>query len=299
MEYQRYLDETYTYNRIGIEEEWAKAIQEPEIAFSVLKDKMTPNQDKVDTVLNYLKQNSIVTLIVGIRGAGKTALSFFIAEELHKEGKKIAIVQSTIENLPDYFIEVMTPQEAPTGSFIIYDEASITLNARRAMAKSNVDTSQFLAISRHQDKTICFISQHSGLTDVNILRFADMFLFKTPSFFEIYDKGLMGGKGSSMLMKYVSKMSPTRPEQTLFTDFSQWFLMETPLPSFWSQSISKTYGKLNDIEAVDFIVQQHNKGLSIKEIQKQLIPRGIEWDTLEVKNAIQSPKKMKDNIKEI
>ncbi len=159
-------------------------------------------------------------------------------------------------------------------------------SARRSMSKANVDVTSFMAVSRHKGVSILFISQHSSLTENNIWRLSNCLIFKELSWEETAGKS---GERVSPIIEYVRLMMPARPSQTLFCDGESWYTIETPLPSFWSEEISKSYKQLTWTEAVDMSVKLRKKGLVNKDILNQLKVRGVVVDNEELNGWLTDP----------
>lgn len=278
-ELQSWMDDNANYTDHPLL--WLKFLEDPVLAMALIESSSLSNNEKVSYLIEQLSVGSKIALIVGIRGAGKTALAFFLIEEIHKiyPEKKICIIEGNYPYIPDYIEQVTTIFEAPEGSLVIFDEASITLNARDAMTKISKDISGLLAISRHQGLSIIFISQHSQMVDINLLRLADLFIFKRLSWEELYGKG---EKTTDVFLKYVRLMSPKVNNEALFTDGEKWFKILTPLPTFWSDKVSKTYSKLDKQEAIAMAKDMYNKGIDLRIIVKQLKIRGIEWSEYDI-----------------
>lgn len=279
-ELQKYLDEKV--HLTDHSDMWKMFLKNPHIAKVLTENYNMDNDKKLEVLMDKLCNESTIGVIVGIRGGGKTALGCRIAEIAHNEyNKKIYFIQTTIP-LPDYIEQVEDPFGVEEGSLIIYDESSVTLNARRSMSKNNVDVSALLAISRHRGFSILFISQHSGLVDVNLLRLADVFIFKRLSWEELNS----GEKGTSSLMQYIKLMAPTDKQDTLYTDGERWFNIKMELPTFWSDAVSRSYKKLTGEDATEMAYKLYMQSMHIKLIQQQLKIRGINWTEFEIQQKI-------------
>ena len=281
---QRYLDEKV--HMPDHERLWAEFLENPFLGKSLIENYSASNDSKVDAVLQEMNKAGRIFLTVGMMGAGKTALNFTIAEMLHNRfGKNVAMIQTDMK-LPDWVQQVDNPYELEEGTFVIYDEAAITLAAREFMSKHAKDMTSLMAISRHRNLTFSFITQHTTLQDANVTKLASGFLFKQLTWEEMYGKG----KRTDPLMKFVRLMQPSSAEETLFTDGSRWLLFKTGLPSFWSDATSRTYKKISIEEAVTYIRNKLDKGMTEKEIAKQLKVRGIVLPEEDIELAYGRPK---------
>ncbi len=122
---QRYLDDKVHHQ--DHVERWVYFLEyRPHIGKVLAEDYDWTNAEKVNILLNQFFKSSVISPLTGKRGSGKTAFACWLAEEAHKRGIPVCFVQTTIP-LPDWIIQVETPQEVPNNCIVIYDEASITL----------------------------------------------------------------------------------------------------------------------------------------------------------------------------
>jgi len=290
-EVQRYLDENIHLSDHPLL--WKEFLKDPMLGKAVVESYTTPNEAKISWFLEEIVQGSKIVPITGVRGSGKTAFAFWVAEEVHSRypWKPICMIESSIVGLPRWIRIVHSIFQAPEGSLVLFDEASITFAAREAMSRMSRDLSALLAISRHQGLTTLFISQHEALLDINILRLADLFVFKRLSWDELYGRG---ERTSDLLLKYVRLMQPREQKHALVTNGETFYLLEFPLPSFWSDSISKSFKKLSKEEAIELAKRLYEAGVSLRIISKQLKIRGINWSEQDVRYFIgASPRKRK------
>jgi len=238
---------------------------------------------------NFLLANGIVT-----HNSGKTALVYWIAEEVHKRypGKPICYFGGYGINLPDFIIPIMKTSEAPAGSLVIIDEAALIFSSRRSMSRENVEEIKQMAVSRHKDRSVIYLSQITSLVDINIIRFADMFLLKKVS---IGDFGVDNPKRKEIVSSfkdYVNFLQPIKIQETLYLDDSyNAFIFENSLPSFWSENLSKPYRKMSLVESVDFIADCANRGMRWKRISDDLKTRDVNLTPTECKAVAAAPVK--------
>lgn len=248
----------------------------PNIAKAIVENDKLNRQKKIDHLLNLFTSKSNIAVIIGIRGSGKTAFMVWLSEELRELGMRVEWLESLMpEDFP--FPQIQSFGDAGENTIIFCDEASLTYNARRAMARESVQMSQRLATLRHRGNSIVFCSQHSALLDVNITRMADILIFKKLSFEEMQEST----SENKYLLQYIKHMQPLLPKEILFTDGEIWNLFSFPLPSYWSEMISKPYRKLSYEEGVDEAMKLLTGGMSEKTVlSKMQIKMG--WDELPV-----------------
>lgn len=261
-----------------------KMLETPVLGKAIIDNEEMTNIEKIDMMIKAHAERSVITPLLGRRGAGKTVQGTYILEEVHERyPNKNVVMLVTAAEIPDYIIQIVNPRNCPNNSVFFFDEASLTVNARTAMSSANIDISKMLAILRHRGISIIFASQHPALMDLNILRLCDCMLFKKPSWEELVSGDDKNKRMFSSLTEVVKLLMPREPNETLFTDGEKWVKMTTPLPSFWSEKLSKSYGEMTVGEMHKFIVQRIEARDSIKKITAKLGVRGINIDEATVK----------------
>lgn len=287
-EVQRFLD--YRIHPSDHKFMWEKFKINPHLG-KVLTENFTKRDNlKIDEILNLLSKESVIGLLVGARGSGKTALMCWMLEQLHRRGVTVHYVQTTIP-LPAYVKLLEDPMDAEQRSVVFFDEAAIRMSARESMSKYSKDMSNLLYVSRHRDCSIIFASQHSMTVDVNIIRMMDVIFYKRLT---LEESMMRSDRTASLLFEYLQIMMPKSVEETLYTDGEKFYVFKNPLPSFWSDVVSKTYVKLRESEAVDMLVKLWEGGMAdLRMLEREMRLRGIDWNTSEIKAILSAPKKMK------
>ncbi len=197
-------------------------------------EEKTINGD-LDSFRNALKEKSLIGVIIGRRGSGKTALAMRISEYL-KNNKKIYAMG--IKNTPRWIKSVNDIEKVKPNSLLIIDEGAILLGSRNSMKELNKKISELMAISRHKDLSLIIITQNSAMLEVNTLRLADYLLIKKPSL-------LQSSMERPQIRKIIEKADKEIPNKEFYKYcyiISDYFegLVKTSLPSFWSKDISKS-----------------------------------------------------------
>ncbi|MFH1500509.1 MAG: Hint domain-containing protein [archaeon] len=125
---------------------------EKQIDFSVAKH----IDGNYDDFKNRLKKDSLIVLITGKRGSGKTALGFKFLELV--SGKRKAYYLGKAK-LPRFIKKVDDIKEVRNDSVVLVDEAAITYSARSSMKKSNKILSELMTIARHKGLSLIIITQ--------------------------------------------------------------------------------------------------------------------------------------------
>ncbi len=190
---------------------------------------------------NRLHTNSMILLIAGRRGSGKSALGFRLLENIHAATKRQCFAlgpQQTV--LPSWISAVSTLQEAANGSAILVDEAAISFSSRESLQKTNKQLSGLLAVARHKDISLIFVTQNTGMIDKNVLALCDALLLKEGSLLqERFERPAL--KEVYTLATAALSQIPEESRESHFYVLEGAYegLCSAYLPSFWSDAISK------------------------------------------------------------
>jgi len=188
-----------------------------------------------------LKGKSTIGIILGARGTGKSALGLKVLENVHAEtNRPVAAMGFRPELLPSWIDIVEDIENIQNGSFILVDESGITFSSRKAMSSANNLLTDLILVARHKDLSILFISQNSSNIEINIIRQAD-YLFLKPS--SLLQSEFERKKIKSMYDAVKDKFDTYQDDRGIFYIFSHNFegFASNPLPSFWSDSVSKSF----------------------------------------------------------
>lgn len=226
----------------------------PEIKKKIVK-KPSPEDYVPFKIIDSLKGNfknfesfvarnpSTIGIILGARGTGKSAIGMKMLENLHILSKKNFYAMGfKQEDLPDWIEVVEDVKDIKTNSFVLIDEGGILFSSRKSFSDANKLLSELLLIARHNDLSILFISQNSANLEINAIRQADYLLLKPSSLLQrdferkkikdIYDEA------SDKFQKYKNVKGLTYVYSEQFRGF-----VSNPLPTFWSQKVSKSFRK--------------------------------------------------------
>jgi hypothetical protein len=129
-----------------------------------------------------LLRKSLILLVVGKRGSGKTALGMTFLEFFHEKTKKKTYVLGYDDvKLPSWVKKAEEIDKVPVNSCVLIDEGALAFSARDSMKDANKTVGRIMAIARHKNLTLIFVSQNSAMIDVNVLRLVDTILLKEPS----------------------------------------------------------------------------------------------------------------------
>jgi archaellum biogenesis ATPase FlaH len=214
----------------------AKSKKELVQPFSIIKTEEGSYDDFYDKILRY----SLIMLITGKRGSGKTSLGMSLLEVFNSIDKKCYAVGFGKAKVPRWLHKADSLENVPNNSAVLVDEGAIVYSARDSMKNANKMLGKLMAIARHKNLSLILIAQNSAMLDVNILRLSDILLLKEPSLLQTEFE-------RKALQKLYSKIKPLFKEQDrrerCFYVWSDEFqgLLAHDLPVFWNSSISKAF----------------------------------------------------------
>ena len=192
--------------------------------------------------MKQFRDHSLIMLIIGRRGAGKTALGMKLVETAAILDKNIFVIGFNNSKIPYWVQNVNDISEIPNNSLVLIDEAGISFSSRSSMKQSNKDLAELLAIARHKSLSLIFITQNSAMLDLNVLRLCDILLFKEPSLLQTrFERKAL----QDMFTKVGTSFSDIKNRKEHFYIISDEFegLIKAGLPEFWNDSISKSFRK--------------------------------------------------------
>jgi len=188
-----------------------------------------------------LASESLIIAIAGRRGSGKSGLGFRIMENVHAKTKRPCFVLGVKQSaLPSWITEINDLKDVKNKGIVLIDEGAIAFGSRKSMSKENRSLADLLAIARHKDLTLLFITQNTGMIDKNVLNLCDTIVMKEGS--------LLQEKMERNVMKDLYKTANTHLSKIPIKDrkahcyvFDADFegVIKADLPSFWSSKVSK------------------------------------------------------------
>ncbi|MFA5484765.1 MAG: zonular occludens toxin domain-containing protein [Candidatus Pacearchaeota archaeon] len=196
---------------------------------------------------DWLKQvfnsDSKIGIILGARGSGKTAFGVRLLENIYFKKKKECFAMGFNEkDLPSWIYSIDEIDEVKNNSLVLIDEGGILFNSRSSMKSSNKLLSELILISRHKNISIIFISQNSSNLDVNILRQADFLILKQSALLQKDFERKIVQKIYQENEDDFKKFKNKKGLALIYSDQFKGFV-EGSLPSFWKESISKSWSK--------------------------------------------------------
>jgi len=216
-------------------------------------DKIKPNPDmfELKTVCEKVNRDGNVTLILGKRGSGKTALGFKLVEEIHKISPKRTLYLASFPDqvsllVPAYLHVAEDILDVPNGSLVLIDEAALKYASRKWQSKDTIEVTELIEVCRHKDLSMIFITQNSSSLAASVLRFVNTLLLKQTSLLQEF---LERAKFSKIFKQAEIALDEVEDKNKLpyFFVFDDEIkgVGKSDLPSFWSESLSKTYSSFD------------------------------------------------------
>ncbi|MBW2976760.1 zonular occludens toxin domain-containing protein [Candidatus Woesearchaeota archaeon] len=223
------------FRNIGVKKD-----KEPYVPFEPAKT----DKGSYDEFFDKLRKSSLILLIIGKRGSGKTSLGMKFLEFFHKEaGRKCYTLGYESTRLPWWLKKVDSIEKIPNNAIALFDEGAIFFSARESMKSINKELSKIMAVARHKNLTLVLITQNSAMIDLNVLRLADTLLLKEPSL-------LQSNFERKVLKDIYEKIRPVfagvKEKKAYFYVWDDDFqgMVKYSLPYFWSEKVSKSFRNL-------------------------------------------------------
>ena len=195
----------------------------------------------VESFAKRLLNESLILAIAGRRGSGKSVLGFRLMENIHAKSKRPCFALGVRQDvLPSWIESIESLDTIKNGGVVLVDEGAVSFNSRDSMSKKNKGLGELLAIARHKDLTLIFITQNTGMIDKNVLNLCDTILVKEGSLLqEKMERSVMKDlyvKANESLQKIPSEH---RKAHCYVFDAEFEGVISTKLPGFWSSRVSK------------------------------------------------------------
>lgn len=285
------------------------SIQIPALGYYIIKDQKLNENEKINYMLDYLLNKSNIAIMIGDAGQGKSAKAHWLFQELHRKDKGrplCSIRHDDPPEYPPYIICIDEVEQAPPNSIILYDEAVQDLSSRSSMTKEARMNTLMMCHRRHRGLSIIYVTQHSYILDLNVLRMATCLFFKRLTWEEMVrtQESHKRERAIDFLMKFADAMEPVSVNDNLFWDGREkWLTYSNPLPDFWTEDLSMGYSRIDKIKAVDIIQSMYKRHIKyggkfeIKRVQSYLGSRGIEFSPEDVRTAMKNPSEFKRNLR--
>ena len=213
------------------------------VPFRTIKG-MTGNFQRFEDML--ATKDSTIGIILGARGSGKSAFGLKLLENLHAvSGRKIFAMGFRTGELPKWIHTIDDIELIENNSYVLIDEGGILFNARKGFSDANQLLSKLLLIARHKDLSIMFISQNSSNLEINAIRQADYLVLKPSSLLQLDFERKKIKEIYVEAAEDFSRYKKTKGVTYIYSDTFKGFV-SNPLPTFWTQNISKSFRERNN-----------------------------------------------------
>jgi len=206
--------------------------------FNVVK-KLDGDYNKFEN--KFLTSASVIGIILGARGTGKSAIGMKLLENVKsKTNRNVCAMGFAKETLPSWIKIIKGVDDITNNSIVLIDEAGIEFSSRESMSSANKLLSSLLFIARHKDLSILFISQNSSNLEINAIRQADFLILKPSS---LLQKDFERGKIKDIYSEVHEHFNEFKDVTGLTYIYSNDFrgFVSNELPSFWTKDVSKAY----------------------------------------------------------
>ncbi|MEM5798314.1 MAG: hypothetical protein QW703_00970 [Candidatus Aenigmatarchaeota archaeon] len=228
---------------MGIFDIFKKRPKLPEKPFQPIKIETT-DKGSFDDFYKSMLSKSLIILITGKRGSGKSALGMSLLETIARNTKRRCYALGyDMAKLPKWIKKIENLEDVPENSVALVDEGAIVFFSREAMKEPNKVLSKIMAIARHKNLSLILIAQSSAMIDLNVIRLADVIMLKEPSLLQAkFERKAI----REMYEKVEPLFKKVTEREKYFYVWSDDFegMASFDLPTFWSEGISKAFKKI-------------------------------------------------------
>ena len=196
---------------------------------------------KYDRFRKKLLGSSLIILITGKRGSGKTSLGMKLLEVFDNSGsRECYVVGYRKARLPKWMHKIDSVEDAPNNAVVLIDEGAVGYFSRESMKEANRVLSKIMTLARHKNLTLMIITQNSAMIDLNVVRLADTLLFKEPSLLQArFERRALKDMFDKITPFFKKQEEPKKNFYVWDDDFEG--MMRYDLPGFWTDGISTSF----------------------------------------------------------
>ena len=199
-----------------------------------------------------------LVIINGHRGEGKSALGWWLAQEMHKRTRKQVMTFGLAMAARKLFpkrgfgrggikhVTTVSQVNKAKPSIIIVDEAAFIAGSRDAMSSTNKEWLKLIAICRHKDHLLIFIHQQSRQLDVQIMMDADLVMMKRPTQLHIREARHSFAPEIQEAYELFNRMRGDTKKKVYVVDYHYGAkaLLPAYMPTWWNSKVSKAYSSV-------------------------------------------------------
>lgn len=191
-----------------------------------------------DLFLSRLLGKSLIGVVLGKRGSGKTALMMSLAEVYHSFG--LAVCAYNVSGAVPSWIQVLefdkkNPYfDLPNNCFCFHDECHLDIDSKNWNSEGNNKVRRWVSTSRHRGQSIFYSSQIASNISLDLMKYADVKLFKPMN--RANDE-----QDRADYLRRFALFYPERFDECLADVGGELFYFRNSLPVFWSKEISEVF----------------------------------------------------------
>jgi len=195
-----------------------------------------------------------IVLVTGDIDEGKSATAWWLAEQHHAAGGRVAaydIPKQARRALPKWVnTKVASVKDLARLRYphlVVVDESAINANARRAMSEDNVDWTKLAAIVRHKGHKLFHIAQHNRQPDPALVTAARIGIMKRPSILHLRFSRPELLPELKEAYNLFSRMPGNTRKKAFLVNYRNGAtgLLTTHMPSFWSEELSRAFASVD------------------------------------------------------
>jgi len=194
-----------------------------------------------------------IVVILGKRGAGKSALGYKLLEHLRWTANSyvVGLPKDARKYLPDWIGMTTNLEDVPPKAIALVDEAYMPYHARSSMAAEAKAMSQLVNLSRQREQTLIFVSQEARQVDRNIASSANVIIFKDLGILQLeFDRRELNKIAVKANEAFTAIIGDKRRWAYVYSPDSDFMgLMENSLPTFWKEKLSHIFAVEGEITA--------------------------------------------------
>lgn len=194
-----------------------------------------------------------VVLIMGDRGAGKTATACAIMEAFHNGRYQLggtvklpeALPKGKKRIFPSWIKPVYKIKDLPHRSACLIDEASQIAHARRSQSTANLDMDNLVSISRQRQQLILLVCHHSRKIDLNDVHSSSLIVWKQPTYADtLWERDELQRyslRAIDFFEGLKTKQARLRASFMMDLRHMKFYSMNNGLPSWWNDDLSAVF----------------------------------------------------------
>ncbi len=272
-EVNRYLDALVRKRFISYQDQplfWDLFIMFPEEAVALMHDFYAKNDDKLFSVFSSIMESEyVLSIAYGDPGKGKTALNYFLLDNLHRLDPSRSIYVMGTWIVPPFAKKILYDlNDIPSHSYCYIAEMGKFFPSRESSSQDNRQISSHFLDLRHFDIKILGETQKASSCDINVPRFA------SHKFFKFMDPMNLRFERVEVLNRLTEQFIPkdrSNKAQTLAICNGQYFTFNSSVPDWYTSDFSVNLSKLTEQDKLDYAASLVKKGYSEVDVMQKLL----------------------------